>query len=411
MAIVTIKEVFDEQFADVKFDRKLCQRIIQYSNTFMTRNEDHSAFFGGVLLGVNPIRFLDKDRDEWYDDVLGVDEALLLSAFKKITSINHDFNVQGDLFNYTPVYVAYRLITSVGIPDKLSREAQIHAFMVLHYRFLTSLLIPRFKKYQANREVAQATYSMLSGRFDIRRYGSWRALLEARSKSIVDPNSKTYGEVMATFKPDPMVIRVVTDTQTRIRELVKLIYSVYAENAKRDVRSKSTSATGIGTDGEMILHDMKNGYRTYLRYIAQVVQNKNSFIKDELVEVVSAAVPTMPQKLFEQSLNYLSDHYGKPGHNYLETIVEEVMLYVFNYLQNNRQQLGNTQDLATLISKVRYLITAARTTDSSVLRMRSDAEKMVNKAVRSKNKAVISSVRTGVLLYIVLRAMTRQHYS
>ena len=57
----TLKEVFDEQFDQVKFNRDLCKRIIRYSQNFMTRNEDHNAFFGG--LWASPIRFLESDRE------------------------------------------------------------------------------------------------------------------------------------------------------------------------------------------------------------------------------------------------------------------------------------------------------------------------------------------------------------
>src|SRR5690554_5279886 len=102
----SLKEVFDRQFDQVKFDRQLCQRIIRFSNAFMTRNDDHSAFFGGVLLGVHPIRFLESDREAWYEDVLDIDEELLLADFRKVKSINHEFKVMSDVFNYTPVYLA-----------------------------------------------------------------------------------------------------------------------------------------------------------------------------------------------------------------------------------------------------------------------------------------------------------------
>ena len=61
----TIREVLDKHFADVKFDRALCQRIIDYTVRLMNRDSDHSAFFGGVLIGVNPIRFYDNDRELW----------------------------------------------------------------------------------------------------------------------------------------------------------------------------------------------------------------------------------------------------------------------------------------------------------------------------------------------------------
>lgn len=405
----TLKEIFDEQFDQVKFDKNLCQRIIRFSHQYMTRNDDHSAFFGGVLLGVHPIRFLESDREAWYEDVLDVDEALLANAFRQASAVNHEFKVMSDVFNYTPAYICHRLEKETRIPQKLRRDAQIHAFMVLHYRFLTSLLVNRFR-YPADPEVAQATYGMLSGRFDIRRYGSWRALLEARSADLVSPNS-IYRRALQNFAPDPMVIRVVTDTQGRIREVVKKIYAVHITTRDAGTRVTSTSSTVMSTDGEMILKDRKSGYNGYLRYANEVVQIERNLIRQELVDVVVSAMRTMPPQLLTESLRYLARNYNQRGQKYLEELVKEDLLYAFEYLQSNRNLLGRSQDLPGLLSRLRNQLMASRSSDPTVLKLRDQTEKLVKNAVRTRNQSVIASVRTGVLLYIVLRVLTKQYYT
>lgn len=409
MSSPTLKEVFDAQFDQVRFDRDLCTRVIRFSQHYMTRNDDHSAFFGGVLLGVNPIRFLESDREAWYEDILDIDEALLEDAFRKVTSINHEFNVMGDVFNYTPIYLAHRLESETRISQSLRKEAAMHAFMVLHYRFLTSLLVPRFR-YPADPQVARATYAALSGRFDIRRYGSWRSLLEARSTDLLSPNS-IYRRTIQTFAPDPMVIRVVTDTQGRIREVVKKIYAVYKQTLDAGQRVTSTSVTAMSTDGELILKDSRAGYNGYLRYMNEVVQSERNLIRPELVEVVTSAMRTMPSQLLTESLQYLSRNYQQRGQAYLEELVKENLLYVFDFLQSNRNLLGRRQDLPGLIARLRALLTASRSSDPTVLKLRDLTEKLVRNSVKTRNGAVIASVRTGVLLYLALRALTKQHYS
>lgn len=412
---LTLRQIFDGQFDQVKFDKALCQRIIRYSQKFMTRNDDHSAFFGGVLLGVNPIRFLESDRETWYEDVLDIDEDLLLAEFHKAGAINFEFKVMSDAFNYTPAYVCHRLEQVTNIPQALKRQAQIHAFMVLHYRFLTSLLVTRFR-YPADPEIAQAAYAALSGRFDIKRYGSWRALLEARSESIVEPNS-IYRRVITEFSPDssvgegPSVIRIVTDTQGRIREVVNKIYSVYVATKEGGSRISSTSDLAISSDGELVLKDRKNGYASYLRYINEIVQSEKNLIKQELVDIIANAMTTMPPNLLVDSLKYLSANYRQKGQGYLEEIVQENLLYTFDYLNSNRLLFGKSNDLPALIARLRSLYMASRSSDPVVLKLRNLTEKMVDASVKSRNQAVIAAVRTGVLLYLVLRAMTKQHYS
>lgn len=406
---LNIKESFDAQFDQVKFDKDLCKRIVNYSLKYMNRNDDHSAFFGGVLMGVNPIRFLDSDRETWYEEVLDIDEDLLYAEFRKVKSINFEFNVMSDVFNYTPVYTVHRLLKESSIPQELRHEAMIHSFMVLHYRFLTSLLYRRFR-YPADPEIAAAAYASLSGRFDIRRYGSWMKLLRARSEDLFSPDS-IYRQTLLNFTPDPSLIRVVTDTQGRIREVVKKIYAVYLEARDSGARIRSTTDTTVNTDGEMILKDRKNGYAGYLRYLNEIVQTERNFIREELVNVVADGMQSMPPQLLRESLQYLSRNYGQANQQYLEFILNETLLYTFDMLQTNRNMVGRNNDLARLLARLRVLLTASRSSDPSVLKLREYTEKMVSQAILSRNPAVIASVRTGVLLYITLRAMTKNHYS
>ncbi len=406
---ITIKDVFDEQFKDVKFDAKMCRRIIKYSQHFMTRNEDHSKFFGGVLMGVNPIKFFDSDREEWYDEVLEVDESLLMHGFRQCKAINFEFNVMSDVFNYTPIYIAYRLDKEKGISPQLKKEAQIHAFMVLHYRFLTSLFVKRFK-YPAKPEYARATYQVLTKRSDIKRFGSWRALLFDRSEDILSSGS-IYRKTIQNFGPDPGLIRIVTDTQGRIRGVVNKIYVTYLEVISSGYGVKATSDMFVNNEGEMVLKDKSTGYSSYIRYINEVIPNRNSFIKDELIDVVHDAMNTAPRDMIYDTLVFLSDNYQAKQMGYLEEIVKEDLLYVFDFMLVNRNVIGRNQDIAGLISRVRSLLTASRSSDPAVLKLREQTERLVRNSVKTKTVAVIASVRTAVLLYIVVRTMTRSYYS
>lgn len=406
---LTLKDVFDRQFENVTIDKAFCQRIISFSQRFMTRSNDHSEFFGSALLGVNPIRFLDSDRDAWYEDVLGISETLLLHDFRQVKAINHEFKVMSDAFNYTPAYIMHRLLDATRIPQRLRHEAIKHAFMVLHFRFITSLLVRRFR-YPADPAIARAAYNSLSQRFDIRRYGSWRKLIEARGEELASSRNVHY-QAIQKFTPDAKLIRVVTDNQGRIRELVKKYYAVYLDAAEQGNRINTLSATQMTTDGELILRDKVGGYATYLRYAHQIVQNERSLIRDEILDVIASAMHTMPPPLLRESLEYLARNYRQPRQKYLEELVRETLLYVFDFLQKNRTTLGRAQPLDVIVARLRALLTASRSTDPAVIQLRELSEKLVTNAVKTRNTATIASVRTGVLLYITLRVMCKSHYT
>lgn len=407
--MTTLKSFFDTEFAEITFDRKLCERIIRFANYFVNKNEDHTSFFGDVLIGVNPIYFTDRDMDYWFDDVLGVDEDLLRHRFKQVEYIDHENHiVASDVFNHIPAYICYRLKKVNGIPNNIKHEAMASAFMVLNYKYLTSLLVRRFK-YPAKREVAEATFMALDYRFDIKKYGSWLALFKARGEDMVREDS-VYHPFLDKFDDDYWGVRIVTDTQGRIRELINKYYSVYINTLNAGSRVISNSSVAVVGDGEMMLKDKAHGYASYMTYIHEIINNENSFIKPELVDLIITAMPTMQPSMLTDSLKFMVRNYEQPHMNYIKEFIDETVLYTFDYLQTQRQSLKNNTNLTSVIIKIRALVMSAKTEDPRVMTIRTVGEKIVDNACKSRNVALIAAARTGIMLYVLLRTMTKNHY-
>lgn len=415
MAKKTMIEVLDEHFKDVKFDSALCKRIIEYSIRFMNRNEDHSAFFGGVLMGVNPVYFYDTDRELWFEDVLGVDEDLLQHQFDNAEGVDpKNQKVASDVMNYTPGYITMRLMKETSIPIKTRHEACRHAFQVLHYKYITSLLVRRFK-YPARREVMEATFAALNYKFDIKTIGSWGKLVKDRAEGIIDPHSiygpLLYDKLNTAEDIEYWMRRTVTDTQTRIRELINKYYSVYITVLNSGVTIRTTSDLMINTDGEMALRDKVNGYRTYITYMHNVCTNKDNLIKPELLPIIGSAMHTMPEQMLQTTLEFVARNFGQPRNKDLTTFVDECLLYTFEYMQSAKMSIQRQNDLKELLSKVRLLIMAPKTSDVRVLAIRDMGDAIVKNATNSRHAGQIASTRTGLMLYILLRALTKGYYT
>ncbi|MFO5759797.1 hypothetical protein ACLBQR_31035, partial [Klebsiella pneumoniae] len=84
--------------------------------------------------------------------------------------------------------VCSRLLKSTYVPLIIRHEAMVSCFMVLHFKYLTSLLVPRFK-YPARKGVAEAAFAALNYRFDIKTIGSWEKLFRQRAEGIIAPVS------------------------------------------------------------------------------------------------------------------------------------------------------------------------------------------------------------------------------
>lgn len=408
---LTVREVLDKHFEDVKFDRAFCQRIIDYTVRLMNRDADHSAFFGGVLMGVNEIRFYDNDRELWFDDVIQVDEDLLQHDFNQAEGIDPKHIVASSAFNHIPGYIAMRLFKETSIPLNLRQSAMIHAFMTLHVKYITSLLVRRFK-YPAKREVAEATFAALKYTFDIKRIGSWGGLIRDRAEGIIANDSIYHSFMMdRSDSYEYWSRRIVTDTQTRIRELIKKYYDMYLTTLAQGSRIVSTSDVMINGDGEMALRDRVNGYSTYLRYMHTTAQHPDNFIKPQLTAIIEKAMHTMPPNMLTETLQFISRNIGQSRSKDITTMIDESMLYAFDYMQSNRSSTMRNNDLADLIAKIRARVMAPKSDDYRVLKIRDVGEKIVFQATKSKHEGQVAATRTGVMLYIILRGLTKSYYT
>ncbi len=407
-----IKAVFDELCPHVKFDRALYQRIITMQEGFVNKKREHVEFFGGTLTGVQVVRFTDADRDVLFDSILQIDEDTLESLLYNIKNeLGHPVIDQthargSDVFNNACIYLIYRLHHAEGLDENMRYQAKIKICTYLIYKFLTSLLFHYFK-YPANPEVAAATYARLSMKFSLKQYGSWNATLLNLAANMVGPSS-VHKKVIEDMEVDGAVERMINDVQSRIKDMLKNIYKVFMEVHSAGERV-STSGMFSEIEGEIELKDKTRSLAMYGRYLKGILSDKNSFIKPELVAVISSMMHTMSPRLFQDTLQWTSDNYFMVKDGSIDQAVDVVMEHALDYLAANRTI--NTADLGTLLDKLRGAYMSSRSTDPRLIEARKRVEAIVRQATASKNDNAISAVRTAWMLYVVARAYTMRHYS
>lgn len=403
----TIKGVFDKYVGDLKIDRRFIKQINQIRIGFVNRNNDHLEFFSGNLLGVNPVRYRTSDREEWFDEVLEVDEIDVAEALVKLDSIDSSWVRAKDPVNMSCIWLLHQIHNSRNLSPKDKERGLTDVVLMLQYKFLSSVMAHYFP-YPADQEVAKATYEALSQKFDIKRHGSWQALLESRTESILSPNSIHYN-TYTKMRNDADVIYMVSDIQARLKEVVKKMTQVFHRVKEQNLRISSTSSV-IELDGVSETLDRSRDHTRYTRYIHEIISDKPSFVRGELVEVVGGVLHTMPEKLLTEALEYCSDNYGRRGDPNVAKLVDEVLLHAFAYLSENQGVMASPSDLVGLVGKLKNLYMASRMSDPALISMRELSEKIIGRSVTSRNKAVLASVRTGLQIYIVLRAFSMKHY-
>jgi len=404
---LTIPQVFEETCDRVKIDRNFVKQINELRINFMNRNEDHLNFFSSNLLGVYPIRFINSDRVRWYDEVLEVDEYAIKEGIRKVAYLDPEWVRANDGINLSISWLMHLIYTATTINSKEKEQCLIDIVLYLQYKFLSSIMAHYFP-YPADQAVAMATYEALSRKFEIKQYGSWQLLLENRGKLIIAPSSIHF-TTYTTLKDDSGIVYMISDIQQRLREVVKKYRAVFQKIKDENLRIVSTSTT-IEFDGERELIERGRDYTDYTRYLKDIIGDIPTFIRKELVDVIADAMHTMSVDHLYQALRYCSNNSGTHGDKNIDRLIEELMLHAYQYLTDNSGVMANPSDLAGLLSKLKNLYAASRMSNPQLLKIRDLGDKIVKKGVSSRNTAALASVRTGLQLYLILRAFSRKHY-
>ena len=403
-----IRNVFEIECPEVTFDSLLAKKLVQYQLAFVAKNDEHVKFFGGHLTGVQVVRFTESDQAVWFDEILHVDKNVLQKALFKLPTVDPDHKVASDAMNLSCIWLVHGLINAKGIQEKLRHDALMSVILVLQYKFLTSRLYRHFT-YPADKAVAEATYASLSMKFDLKQYGSWGAYLHGRAEDILDVHAPRHRQFMQ-MGDDREIEKIVNDIQTRLRKTLVLIAGVHYSVNASGRRITATSQT-MEHDGKEILKDKIGGLTNYTRYIQSIIPDQSSFMREELLVVIEKLINTMPPNLFRGTLEYLSENFQGHRATELQDLVKEIMVHCFDYLAHNTESIQHGHDLAGLLARLRGVYQAARSTDPILGEIRQRTEQLVRDATGTRNVSLLPPIRTGVLLYITLRALSKRHYA
>jgi len=399
-----IAKVFEEIQPGFVVDEALFKRLREYNTSFVNKNEDHSDFFGGCLTGVHIVRFNKSDEEKWFNEIVEIDESDLNAKLLATPVVNEDHNVASDPMNHTCIWLAH-MISKSHLSEEKKKEGMAICFLVLQYKFLTSRLFRHFQ-FPANRATAEATYAALSKRFMLKKLGSWMAVLKERADDIV---TGIHSKTIRDFKPDAAILYILSDTQTRTRKMLLEIYDVFINVHRQGTRIVTTEATFVH-EGEEMLRDMDKKALSYERYLTSILSDDKSFIREELVVIIEKTMPTMSPRLFRDTLLWISKNYQQKGTGLIDEVIQETIIHSLDYFNHHRDVIRKTNDLPLILTKLRGVYTSSRNEESNLLQLREKCEKLVKQATNIKSDALISSVRTGLLLYFVLRALTMNAY-
>lgn len=403
---MTIKEAFMKNCPNLVADRNLVKALAVYASRFRNKNQDHISFFGGNLIGVYPIKFTIADRNEWFDTILDTDEVDLTNDVHGTMFVNPKFHVTGDLFNLSMPVLLHLLHHSKHLSSAEIEQGKMDVVRIFHYKNLSSILSHDYP-YPANKSVAMETYRQLSKKFDLKQYGSWQALIDARAKSIITQGTGIHYETYVRMTDDKAVIYMVGDVQDRLRDVINSINNVF-HTVKTKEAMITEGSSSVELDGVKHIRDVERVVSMYLRYVQNIVGVESDWYRPELASIIIKSNPTIPPQPLETALRYISSNYRYDKSGMIDNLLKETIQHLFEYISSKNLKLGDVPDV---VSKMKGAYRSSRTSNESLLKMREIGDEIVSIATGIRTPATIATVRVGLFLYIILRALSMKHYT
>lgn len=400
-----IKSIFDGHGKGLAFDKKLIKAIKDYGSAFVNSSEDHIHFFGGNAIGVYPVKFKNTDRHEFLIDILGFEESDIRAEVKELPTVNEDWVRGTDVMNLSCLWLAHRFKAST-LPAKEKYEGMYHSILVLNFKLITSLMT-HFFPHQVNEELSQMIYDQLSLKYTLKREGSWMGLMIERTEDILNEKG-IHAETLSKFNDDGDIQYMITDVQGRLRSIIKNLWEVLADIRERDLKRHKQSYFSE-LEGEMVVRDMSKKYASYRDYIEHVIESPMSdFIKHELITVVSSMIPVMPKPLLGEALIAFHEQHTKKNKVTKEWL-DLIITHCFEQVISDPKISKKLNNIPELLMYMKSLYMASKS-KGDVEKMRNLGEKFIKKHVKSNNPSAIASVRTGLMLYIIIRMFSKDHY-
>ena len=414
------RTILDNFLAEPELNQKITSETInqleQYCAYFETKNE-HPLALNTATLGVYPIYFLNIDKDILFG-VLEVSESTVKKVIKKITYIDPNWKVTSDPYNQLLVWTAHRIIIDTELSELEKDRGLLSLFKMLHYKFFTSIVNNSFK-HGANKAVMDATIRKLSNKFDVIVYGSWKKVIEVRSRDVYSSESIHIGP-LTKYDDDKAILYILSDIQSRIRHKIRLVTIEYYNN--KDIGDTIGTYDNVSTDndGQKTITSAANVYDLMIAGLLAQIQSPARFIDNELVHILCKQFTYVKEDAFRRilimftqmaSLQASSSELDKIGETeggetiYIgaNILIREFIQKTYRYCLLSKVNMENKSDI---LIKCKNLYASSRVTNDDILIIKRSITAFVLQCGESKRPATNASIAICFLLYVLIRTFS-----
>jgi len=323
-----LKEFFSIICKDVKFDKHLYKQLKEFRLGFITKNEEHQAFFGDKLLGVHILRFSSIDDINLVENIYGLDINYCTKEIYKVKGINKQFKVSSNFIYHLLLYTAHQfaLDKTMNKNDKTLEEYIKEPLLIMEYRMFSGLYAWSFK-YPFKKEIAITALKELSNKYLIKQLGSWEEFFEYRIKDFIGNKSPYYKQLIRYTVDD--AINIIITLQTKLRSVFKNITRIMYR-IKEQEESTITEESMFHQDGNM--KEFSSGIKPMIEKTKLLLNNRVDFIDSELINFIENMFNNLPSGMLDKLIKYVVSDDNIKEIKKVEEIVEKSMIINYEYL-------------------------------------------------------------------------------
>lgn len=416
-----IKACFDKQL-NIHITDRVCDAI---HHMVLRWELQFPRALNTPLLGVDKAVFTPTDTNDLYV-ILGLTKNHMTQVVKSISStnqnlapINPNHNVASDPTNLLIAWCMHLAIEQVSNMKK-RHQVLVDLAKWMHYKFFTSL-VQRRAQYAVDQGIMEYTIESLSNKSDIRTYKTWAKFIQARAEDMVSPVSKRYSRLVDA-DDDVQFLRVITDTQSRLRQAVQLIFDAFYKFHEKGIGIKSTGSTGTNGEGEKILIQkasteaamfagMESSIVRVATFVDPILCQKVAsqfraitpdMLKFAMIALVSNAATQTQNQTFD-SVEKVKGHPGLINITGVRALVREILVTSYDHCRKTGVDATNPAQIWNAI-KNRY--SASRISDTSVINTKYSVEQFIDTLGSTRDPARKASLCIAVIMYIVAKSFT-----
>ena len=390
----TLQEVYD-QYLKVKPDSNLLSNIKMFRIVWAQKNDEHIAYLGNSLIGSYRIIFSTLDENTFFEALLGLDYKEIQQELYNVKGIDKNMKTISNCFYLTCVYLMYLFTNSKYLSDKQRIEGVKEVFYVMSYKMLSSLNTHYFK-YPIDESVAKAINERMTLKFLVKRFDNWQNVIDYKSEDVLKKG--IHENRISDMSNADDATRVISDIQTKYRDMYKNHFAVLLEVNQQNERITSSSLITKTEDGEGI-KDIVNRPDNYINYLKSIINYPNSFINQDLVYIVMSLFKGVDEQQMFTFLKYLSQEEIKEK----DWIVETTIISSLEYLISKKRTKDFVKYMYEILLILKSYYSSSNTRNQDNKKLKKILQDLVKKSVKRANGSVCSKLSIASIIYIFMR--------